>query len=947
MDLNAQILLDDADDLPMIPPVNFEDLSLETKANSAIWEMTLAKIIPAIVSIRSIGVRAFDTESQRTSQATGFVVDSSLGIILTNRHVVQPGPILADAIFNQSKEEIKLIPIYRDPVHDFGFFKFEVNDVKYMNVSHINLAPDKARVGLDIRVVGNDSGERLSILGGTIARLDRKAPNYGTSNYCDWNTFYYQSASMTSGGSSGSPVLDIEGNAVALNAGGATKAASSFFLPLDRVVRALKLIQSGELVLRGTLQTIIQHSPYDELKRLGLNNEIESTLRSLFKTSTGMLTVEQVLPHGPADKKLEAGDILLKINDNWITDFIGLESIFDNNIGASISVQIQRGDQTITSDITVMDLTSITPFSYVEVSGGILHTLSYQMARSYMVPVKGVFVASAGYMLGQGGVGKRCIIKSLNNLPTPNLEAFISIMNALKDNERVPIQFYQLSDINKMCFSIVQVDRRWHSFRMAVRNDSTGYWDYSNFPKCIGEATYEPQSATGMAVDENLGPAKFIIPSLVQVQSTLPFKVDGVTFQHCNGVGLVLDAKLGYVLVDRKICPTSIGDFLITFANSIIIPAKMVYLHQLFNFVIIQYDPSLIGTTPVKSAVLADTMLGQGDSVHLVCLTKTYDALVRKTIVTNIRQFFITEAIPPAYRPMNLEGIEIENPIAQGGVLCTTEGEIQAIHSCFTNYTSKKVTEFHIGIDVNVVKPVLEGLRTGLMPSMYTLEAELTYIQIAQARVLGLSPEWVKRIEDVNSKRRKVILLRRLTSGVASAELLKSGDMILSVNGKTCTAFSDITDLIYDQYLDLIILREGQELSLKVPLSCLESTSTERVVGWAGAIFQMPHKSVFQQLQKVPNGVMCSVLSNGSPAQLYRLAPLDWVTHINEREIKDLDDFLDCVSKISTDTFVRLKTVNYSRFEKVVTIRTDSHYFGLWQLTRDNQTYSGWKLESF
>ncbi|KAJ2997532.1 hypothetical protein HDV02_005421 [Globomyces sp. JEL0801] len=348
MDLNAQILLDDADDLPMIPPVNFEDLSLETRANSAIWEMTLAKIIPAIVSIRSIGVRAFDTESQRTSQATGFVVDSSLGIILTNRHVVQPGPILADAIFNQSKEEIKLIPIYRDPV------------------SHINLAPDKARVGLDIRVVGNDSGERLSILGGTIARLDRKAPNYGTSNYCDWNTFYYQSASMTSGGSSGSPVLDIEGNAVALNAGGATKAASSFFLPLDRVVRALKLIQSGELVLRGTLQTIFQHSPYDELKRLGLNNEIESTLRSLFKTSTGMLTVEQVLPHGPADKKLEAGDILLKINDNWITDFIGLESIFDNNIGASISVQIQRGDQTITSDITVMDLTSITPFSYVE-----------------------------------------------------------------------------------------------------------------------------------------------------------------------------------------------------------------------------------------------------------------------------------------------------------------------------------------------------------------------------------------------------------------------------------------------------------------------------------------------------------------------------------------------------------------------------------------------------
>lgn len=79
------------------------------------WESTLNRIIPAIVSIRSISVRNFDTESQRTSQASGFVVDHERGIIMTNRHVVQPGPILAEAIFTQTKEEVKLTPIYRDP----------------------------------------------------------------------------------------------------------------------------------------------------------------------------------------------------------------------------------------------------------------------------------------------------------------------------------------------------------------------------------------------------------------------------------------------------------------------------------------------------------------------------------------------------------------------------------------------------------------------------------------------------------------------------------------------------------------------------------------------------------------------------------------------------------------------------------------------------------------
>jgi S1-C subfamily serine protease len=92
----------------------------------------------------------------------------------------------------------------------------------------------------------------------------------------------------------------------------------------------------------------------------------------------------------------------------------------------------------------VGDLADITPCSYIELGGGIIHQLSYQLAKSYMIPVEGVFVAAPGYMFGHGGVPKRSIITTVNNIATPDLETFISVVQTLKDSERVPVQYFEL-----------------------------------------------------------------------------------------------------------------------------------------------------------------------------------------------------------------------------------------------------------------------------------------------------------------------------------------------------------------------------------------------------------------------------------------------------------------------------------------------------------------------
>ncbi|KAJ3189095.1 serine protease [Gaertneriomyces sp. JEL0708] len=897
------------------------------------WEATLKKIIPAIVSIRFITVRNFDTEQQRASQASGFIVDKTRGIVLTNRHVVTPGPILAEGILNESKEEIQLTPIYRDPVHDFGFYKFDVNTVKYMKIVEIPLAPEEARVGISIRVVGNDSGERLSILSGTLARLDRQAPSYGPGRFNDWNTFYYQAASMTSGGSSGSPVINVDGKAIALNAGGATTSASSFFLPLDRVVRVLKLIQNGEPIPRGTIQTIFKFSPYDEVKRLGLDSETEEKIRSTFVDSTGMLVVGQVIPKGPADGLLESGDILLRVNGDSLINFVDLEERFDSNVHSNLTISVQRGPAVKELTINVQDLHAITPNRYVEVGGAVLHELSYQMARSYMVAIGGgVFVASAGYMLHLAGISRRCLITTLNNIPVPTLDEFVKVMSSLKNNQRVPIRYHHLGDINKQKIALIQVDRRWHSFKMATRNDVTGIWDYTELPPSPGEAVFSPHTASHIQLDSSLGPGRHLVAALCHVEFHLPFRIDGILHQVHNGIGLIVDNKRGLVIVDKHAVPTTIGDILLTFANSIIVPGKLIYLHQTYNYAVLEYDTALLGETFVPEVTLSEKPLEMGDSVHLVALSKAYQPLIRKTIVTNVRQFYVSEPLPPAYRSTNIEGIELENPVNHGGVLINDEGHVQALYAAYTKHAQKGRNEFYLGMPIDVVIPVIESLKRGIVPELHGLEVELTYAQVAHARLLGMGDAWVKKIETSHSSRRNVLLLRRMTSGTAASELLREGDIILAVDGTPATTFMDIMRHTDREVLNLTLLREGQELDITVPLSTLSSMATTRILGWSGAIFQPPHKAVYQSLKSVPSGVFCSVVYDGSPAQMHGLHPLCWVTQVNDTPTTNLDEFHAAVKGIKSGEFARLKCVHWNRFVRVVSVRVDCHYFGTWEI---------------
>ena len=444
-------------------------------ADEITWKDTIARVSSAVVSIKIDSPKAFDTEWNTSSQATGFVVDAENGLILTNRHVVTTGPVRAEALF-LNNEEIELIPIYRDPVHDFGFFKYNPNDLKYIKPLALKLSPEEVKVGQEIRVIGNDAGEKLSILAGTIARLDRQAPDYGRGNYNDFNTFYFQAASGTSGGSSGAPVINIQGNAVALNAGANNSSASSFFLPLDRIERALKLIQEDQLITRGTLQAEFTQLTFDELQRLGLTSAMESLYRGQGNNLEGMLVVERVIKNSPIEQYLQPGDILLKINEIMVADFILLADILDQKVNETINIEVQRGGKGISFMVDVTNLHDITPNSYLSFGDAVFNNFSYQQARHYNRPLEGVYVADPGYSLSRSAIPAGAVIFEIDGKNIQTIEDLKNHLSQLTQKNKMNMRFVKFSDPINSVLRSVEIDRTWFKSEIFIRNEINGSW---------------------------------------------------------------------------------------------------------------------------------------------------------------------------------------------------------------------------------------------------------------------------------------------------------------------------------------------------------------------------------------------------------------------------------------------------------------------------------------
>lgn len=906
-----------------------------TTQPSTDWNATVKNVSSGVVSIYTDVPVSFDGKWNSSSHATGFIVDATRGIILTNRHVVTPGPVTAKAVLINN-EEIALTPLYIDPIHDFGFYQYDPSEIKHITPHEFKLNAESAYVGQDIRIIGNDAGQKISILDGTISRLDRDAPNYGKWTYNDFNTYYIQAATASTGGSSGSPVINKKGEVVALNAGSQSRSANAFYLPLTMIKQALNALQNNQKIQRGGLQTTFVTSPYAELKRLGLTEALETSYRALNSELKGLLVINKIIPHSPAAKRLAIGDILLSINGKPIVDFIALENILNSNINNAVKITILRSATEHQVEVKVSDLTQITPEAFLTFDESIFHNLSYQQARHFNKPIDGVFVAMADASFKQAGIPNHSVIKEFNGVAISTIHDLHQQLTSIASGEKVHVRYFDQHDPNILNYALVEINRKWFEHSFCEKDAVLGYWPCQFFQQESSvKKSIKPQVNTEFL--NNKKPVHPIENSFVKVHFTMPYSINGTSNGSRTGTGLIVDTNKGWIVTDRSTVYSALGDIKVTFGNTLEIEGKVEYIHPLHNLALISYQPKAIGDLKVKSAKISKTPLKVGDEVIQAGINYEGVTVLRKTLVDNVQELWVRTFSVPQFIEDNIEVVYLRNAnYSIDGILLNKQNEVAALWATIEHSNEKYngTTSYSAGIQAEYIQEIINLAEH--KHTLYSLDISSYYISPVIALQRGLPHDWLNKVLATTPNKPKLLTVNYAASSAPSAKVLTSGDIILAINDQAVSSFREVELLSQAPEVKVSFYREGNVHHEMIKTVSLPAQDITQVFYWSGLYIHAIHRPAQLQRSVSPDGVYLASYKYGSPATRYELFAMKKIIEIDDTKITNNNDFFNAVKNKKHQDTVAIKTIDFDGNISVISLVVDNHYWPFYEVRYEN-----------
>jgi len=248
-------------------------------------------VTPSVVHIQAI-VKFDDRRNEVTG--SGLIVTED-GAILTNEHVVDDAEKITVSVPGRKRKYPARL-VGTDRQTDIALLRIEHGDDPPFAAAR--LSPDAVRVGQWVLAIGNPYGLDGTVSLGIVSAKGRNL------EIPDLLNDFIQTDALIDRGSSGGPLVDLDGRVVGINSRGQGRGIG-FTIPIDTARDVMAQLDHGGIE-RGFLGVSLQPLDRDLAEHLGLGE------------TTGVL-ISHVVPKSPADRAgLETGDVITRFQGRAI-----------------------------------------------------------------------------------------------------------------------------------------------------------------------------------------------------------------------------------------------------------------------------------------------------------------------------------------------------------------------------------------------------------------------------------------------------------------------------------------------------------------------------------------------------------------------------------------------------------------------------------------------------
>jgi serine protease Do len=358
-------------------------------------------------SVVHIKVEGSVNNKRFSGMGSGFVIDKN-GMILTNHHVID-NSVKVMVKFNNDAREYEAKILGSDEPTDVALIQVDATQAK--NLRPVTLGKSKTtKVGSWVLAVGNPYGLDRTVSFGIVSAKGRNVPQAPVLND------FIQTDAFIAPGSSGGPLLNMQGEVIGINSRGGSGLA--FTIPIETALEVKDKLLKGGGIKRGFLGVQLMPLDFELRKQLGIN-------------SAGGIMVSLVLKSSSFYGKLKPLDVVMRVNGEAVSAVEEkdvhpiIRRMSDLPIGKDVKLEILRGGKTLEIAGLVKERPPAEGRKWQSPLGFVVMEVSDDLAERYQLEQKqGAYISfiDSGSSAQHAGLNLGDIVLEVDGKPIAHLD---------------------------------------------------------------------------------------------------------------------------------------------------------------------------------------------------------------------------------------------------------------------------------------------------------------------------------------------------------------------------------------------------------------------------------------------------------------------------------------------------------------------------------------------